>query len=460
MVTGQILTFIGLTMLSASEVAAAHAQVVPVALTGATVYAGERMKPLRNAVILINDDRITAIGRRSTVKIPSNAKIVDYSGRWVVPGLINAHVHFFESGRSFSSPRRFDLTNKVTFQEEARWTESRAPVTLAAYLCAGVTSTISLGGPQFEYRVRDLAATIPAPNVFVAYGPVTAVPSDLIFPRFSGEVSVRKIGLDKTAADAVSEAKYWNSDLIKTGLLGGPFSALERGYFDFHATMVRTAHAAGLAVTTHATEVEPARRFLKQGVDSLQHVPGDALVDPGFVVLAKAKRAIFVPTLSVIKRSFIDFPTGEIALLSIEQRCGDPQVIDSWSAFKPFDDPGTAIISARTRYAISVENVRRLYLAGVPIAAGDDAGAIGLLHGPTLHLELALLQDAGMKPVDILRAATVNAARVARKDGDVGSLSRGKLADLLILDADPGVSAANLQQIIAVYKSGLLVNSR
>jgi imidazolonepropionase-like amidohydrolase len=105
-----------------------------------------------------------------------------------------------------------------------------------------------------------------------------------------------------------------------------------------------------------------------------------------------------------------------------------------------------------------LRNLKTLQDAGVCIAAGTDAGNIGTLHGPSLHRELELMRDAGLTPAQILRAATHGAARVMGREDDLGTLEVGKLADLLVLDADPLEDVVNLRRIERVLKGGKLLD--
>jgi len=104
--------------------------------------------------------------------------------------------------------------------------------------------------------------------------------------------------------------------------------------------------------------------------------------------------------------------------------------------------------------AVVLANLKRMQEAGVTVAAGTDAGNIGTLHGPSLHREFELMAEAGLTPMQIIIDATRNAARVFGPDPRIGTIEAGKLADLLILDADPLVDIANARQINKVIKGG------
>jgi imidazolonepropionase-like amidohydrolase len=147
-----------------------------------------------------------------------------------------------------------------------------------------------------------------------------------------------------------------------------------------------------------------------------------------------------------------------VKLTAIEARLGDPEVIQSWSELSriPAEKirggiPPAILLSSRPTEFL---NLQLLYAAGARIAAGTDAGNIGTPHGPALHREMELMMQAGMRPFDILISATRNAAAVMGKDKEVGTLQKGKLADIVLLDADPVRDIRNTQKIFRVMKAG------
>ncbi len=427
------------------------------ALVGATLIDGTGSAPVANAVVIIDGTEIAAVGRRGSVQMPRDAEIVDVGGKWLVPGLIDAHVHFMESGRIYTKPGQIDLTHLVPYEEEVAWMQGRVPITLRSYLCAGVTGAVSVGGPRFEYQVRDEArARADAPDVYVAHGPVTLVPAEILFPPFDGDTSVRTVTSPASAAETIRQGAAWGADLVKSGYLGGPFADYEQDYAAVHEAIVTESAAHGFRVTTHVTELEPARILVELGVDSLQHLPLDAPLDAAFLELAKSSGVIVVPTLAVWRRNMVDVYNRGYELLPIERRCGDPQVIASWFEVDDLPAPPPQVMEAfEAGMVMAAANTKRLLDAGVPLAAGSDTGNLGLLHGPSLHYELKLMGDAGVPPADLITAATLNAARVAGQAHRVGTIEPGKQADMLVLAADPLADIANLQAIERVVKSGV-----
>ena len=427
-----------------------------VAYQGATLVDGTGAPAVRNSVLVVRDGRFAAAGAGDAVKAPPGARVVDASGKWIVPGLVDAHVHFMESGRIYTKPGSYDLTHLVPYEEEVAWMQARVPVTLRGYLCAGVTTAVSVGGPKFEYEVRSAAAKMPdAPNVFVGHGPVTLVPWQQLFPLFDGDTSVRTVSDGPSARAAIQQAADWGADLVKTGYLGGPFAEHERDHLAMHRAIVDEAARHGLPVTTHVTELEAARDLVELGVSSLQHVPLDAPLDDAFVQSVRQQGVIVVPTLAVFPRSFVEVLEGTIQLEPIEKQCGDPQVIRSWTEVEDLPSLSPEMIKMSAGFVeLAKTNAAQLYAAGIPLAAGSDAGNSGLVHGASLHYELKLMAGIGMTPMDLLSAATLTAAQVAGQADEVGSIEAGKQADFLVLNADPLADIANLQDIAWVIKAG------
>ena len=363
-----------------------------------------------------------------------------------------------ESGRIYTKPGQIDLTHLVPYDEEVAWMQQRVPVTLTAYLCAGVTGAVSVGGPRFEYEVREQARARPdAPDVYVAHGPVTLVPADILFPPFDGDTSVRSVTDPASAAGTIRQGAQWHADLVKTGYLGGPFADYEKDYATVHEAIVAESAKHGFKVTTHVTELEPARALIALGVDSLQHLPLDAPLDAAFLELAISSGIVVVPTLAVWRRNFVDLYDRSFDLLPVEKQCGDPQVIASWHEVDELPAPPPEVMEMYGGVpAVAAANTKLLLDAGVPLAAGSDTGNLGLLHGASLHYELKLMGEAGVPPADLITAATLNAAMVAGQAHRIGSIEPGKQADLLVLDADPLADIGNLQAIDRVIKSGAI----
>ena len=429
------------------------------AYTGATLIDGTGGPSTENATVLVEDDRIAAAG--PDVAVPEGARVIDMTGKWIVPGLIDAHVHFMTSGRMYTRPAFFDLTDKVPYEEEVAWIKAHIPDTLRAFMCSGVTGVLSLGGPSLEYNTRDLAATMEdAPTVFIGHGVIGHAPrfvAERMIPPWDGELTLKPVIAVEEGVAEVREAVARRADLVKTAVddRGSALLAAAMWWWDWReleAAIIEEAARHGLRVTTHAHALDYARGMLELGVASLQHIPADQPVDEAFVELARDRRVIVVPTLGLRKRTFIELFTKEIDLLPIEESCSVPGVVESW--YEPLPAPDDDSTRYREEGEMAAINARTLFEAGVPLAVGTDTGMIGLAAGSSMHLELRALNQAGIPADYLIQAATLNSAMVAGKDDEYGSVEAGKFADFLVLSADPLEDVANLQAIERVVKHG------
>jgi len=148
----------------------------------------------------------------------------------------------------------------------------------------------------------------------------------------------------------------------------------------------------------------------------------------------------------------------QVSLNDIEQRAGDPEVIATWSDLAKIPASeipgGIPVVPPAPKRPVAYDNLMLLESAGVRIVGATDAGNIGTLHGPALHREFELMAAAGMRPMDIIVSATRNAAAVMGRQNEVGTLEKGKYADLVILDADPIADIKNTRKIFKVMKAG------
>ena len=383
------------------------------------------------------------------------------AGKWIVPGLVDAHIHFMTSGRMYTRPAFFDLTDKVPYEEEVEWIKAHIPDTLRAFLCSGVTSVLSLGGPSLEYNTRDLARGVDAaPTVFIGHGVIGHMPmfvAERMIPPWDGELTLKPALSVEAGIAHVQDAVAQGADLIKTAIddRGSALLAAAMWWWDWReleAAIIEEAAKHGLGVTAHAHALDYARGLVELGVASLQHIPADKPVDEAFVALAKDKGIIVVPTLALRKRTFIELFTKDIDLLPIEERCSVPGVVESWyEPLPPADDQSARY---REQGEMAAANAKRLFEAGVSLGVGTDSGMIGLAAGTSMHLELRALSDAGIPADYVIQAATLHSARVAGRDGEYGSVEAGKFADFLILSLDPLQDVANLQAIERIVKHG------
>jgi imidazolonepropionase-like amidohydrolase len=314
-----------------------------------------------------------------------------------------------------------------------------------------------MGGPLWTFEIRDLSTkTVNSPRVAVA-GPLIATSGDSAFSESDPALFVATT--PEAARDLVRKNADRHADLTKILFIPG------RGDIDRQFAVVKAAaeesHARNIRVAVHATELETAKLALKAGADILVHGVEDQRIDRDFIDLAKGRNVLYISTLMVTEG--YDEVFGQAVRLSdIEQLLGDPQVIETWSqlAKTPAGEipGGVPQPNLRNSQKTQFMNLQLLESTGIRIAAGSDAGNIGTLHGPAIHRELELMLSAGMRTADIIVAATKNAAAVMGREADIGTLQKGKYADLVILNADPLRDIRNTRKIFKVIKNGVLID--
>jgi len=440
-------------------VCSASALAETTAYVGATLIDGTGRAAVEDAIVLVEGDGFAAVGL--DIDIPEGALVVGVRGKWIVPGLIDAHVHFMTSGRMYTRPAFFDFTDKVPYEEEVEWIKAHIPDTLRAFMCSGVTSVLSLGGPSIEYNTRDFAASrSDAPTVFIGHGVIGHAPrfvAERMIPPWDGELTLKPVLSAAAGIAEVREAVARDADLVKTAVddRGSAMLGAMMWWWDWReleGAIIDEAARHGLGVTTHAHALEYARGMIELGVASLQHVPADKPVDAAFTELARQQGVIVVPTLGLRKRTFIELFTKEIDLLPIEETCSVPGVIESW--YEPLPSADKQSLRYREQGEMAAANSKALFDAGIPLAVGSDSGMIGIAAGSSVHLEMRALNRAGIPAPYLVQAATLIAARVAGKEDRYGSVETGKFADFLILSADPLADIGNLQAIETVVKHG------
>ena len=256
-------------LITALPVPTAHAGAEVTALVGGTVIDGTGAEVLADAIVLIEGERIAAVGRSDAVAVPDGAHVVDVRGKWIIPGLIDAHIHFFQSGGLYTRPDILDLREVRPYAEELAWIQRRLPATLARYLASGVTAVVDVGGPFSNFAVRELARRAAlAPRVAVA-GPLlgTSAPPELE----TDDPPVIRVTGPEDARTLVRRELEHKPDLVKLWLV----DVWGRGLgaeLDWIRAAIEESHAGGVRVVVHATEREAARAAVLGSVASIDLV--------------------------------------------------------------------------------------------------------------------------------------------------------------------------------------------
>jgi imidazolonepropionase-like amidohydrolase len=450
----------------ALSIFALGARAEKIALVGGTLINPATSQVLENSVVVIDGDRISAVGTRKDMAVPTGSKWIDCKGKFILPGYIDTHVHFFQSGDLFTRPDVVDLTKVRPYADEIAWIKRNLPDTFARYLRSGITSVVDVGGPFWNFEVRKIAnATAKAPRVAVA-GPLI---SSVSRPQLDlGDPPIVKIDTPDQAREFVRKLAAQNPDLVKVWYIVDKDHPVDSFRPIVRAT-VEESHAHKIRVAVHATELETARAAVEEGADVLVHSIIDKEVDAAFVKLLTDHHIILCPTLVVFERYGRTF-ANKLNLTPEEKAWGNPEVIATLDVTKiPQDQLPDRIKSALAKpddtldrikkvHEIALKNLKTLEDAGVTIAAGTDAGNIGTIHGPALFREFQLMKEAGLTSTQILQCATANAAKLFGGDigAHIGKIDKGNFADLVILKSSPLDDIGHGSDIDSVMKNGVL----
>ena len=434
-----------------------HAGASNKAIVGGSVVNPDGAPSLKNAVILIKDNKIIQIGKPGKVKIPQDAEIIDIQGKWVIPGLIDSHIHFFQSGGIYTRPDVIDLRNYVPYVEkELNQVKKQLPDTFARYLRCGITSVVDMGGPFWNFEVREIAGqTDLAPRVEVA-GPLisTYQPEALT----TDDPPIIKVNTIEEALALVHKQIEKKTDFIKIWYIVRSGQKPE-DHLPLVKTIVEESHKNGFRVIVHATQLETAKAAVKAGADILAHSVSDKIVDNEFIKLLKKRKVIYSTTI-IVNEGYKEALTKRVKLSLQEHGLANPYIVSTLFDLYQLPEDATPKISENwvkgrnESVKISQQNLKILQDAGVTIAANTDAGNIGTLPGPALFREFQLMAEAGLTPRQILTAATINNAKLMGRQNTLGAIEPNKLADLVILNSDPLLDILNTSDIHLVVKDG------
>jgi imidazolonepropionase-like amidohydrolase len=392
---------------------------VSLVITNGTVIDGTGAPPISNGLVAIQGDRIVAVGQAKDFTFPAETRVIDASGGTIMPGVINAHVH---AGHGATTRRYLFLLDGVTA------------------VCDMGVRLAAMG--QFEQEETRLG---PAARGFKA-GPIITAPGGYPGPYWGFFLNYEIQGADE-AQDAVADLHARGADYIKLALEPGLPGLVDEGLpvleLEELRSVVEAAHAHGLLARVHVTQSSMLDIALESDVDVIEHVPmpsysADVLEgifsEPGSPRLPLA----YEEQLNrMIDQGIVLVPTLDVIIGDSYQR----------------DD-----IDTETRALILgvLGVVRYFYEAGGVVALGNDYGNPGVKSGMPLR-EMELLLAAGLTPMDVIEAATRHAAYVCGHGDELGTLASGRLADLIVVDADPLEDIAALDSVSYVVKNGELV---
>ena len=413
-------------------------------LTGGMLISGLSVPPLHNATIVVQGERIVAVGPAAEIAIPEGARVIDTSGQTIMPGLIDAHAHLFMVGYG-SEAHWFEW-----LEGEGSHYSIEQVMQLSGYqmLMSGVTGAIDLGGTTAEsvsYRDRVNAGEIDGPRVLVSGPLVTRRP----FGGFPAEASA-VLSSPKEGAAIVNRLFEQGVDVIKL------HAGLTRE--DYFA-MVEAAHANGMKVHAHLYDEPALRNAIDAGVDVFQHV-GSAGMPTYSDAIVKEVAASYRPiVLTAAHRSWI-YPDT----VAFPGRLQDPVIKamfpeDIWEAVQhSFEEWPSEGYFARIDRQIAYRSpqVKQWIHSNAVMGVGTDSCTPMNFNHDGLVREMKVLVDEGMSPLEVIRDTTrVNAQIMGIPD--IGTIEPGKFADIIVVPGDPVYAELNnLFSVQVVMKGGVL----
>ena len=441
----------------------AHSQIL---IRNVTVVDVEGKKLLPAQQVLVQDGRIAAVGKKITA--PQGAQVMDGGGQYLVPGFVDAHVHFFQSGGIYTRPDALDLRKYKPYSEEIAWNHRNMESQLRRYTAAGITTVVDVGATQNFLQQRDsFAAKSFAPTIFMT-GPLLTTWEPSVFKNLKGDEPFMEM---KTADDArryVQHQLPYKPDFIKIWfiLTGRNADSSAKALLPLVQAAIDEAHKNNLRVAVHATERIAAQLAVDAGADFLVHGIEDEPVNAAFVQLLKNKKVVLSPTLVVAGNYGKVF--GQTYMPTTEDfHFAHPTPLRSIIDLKGL--PDTALLQqykvyvsrnashAQEEDALRQQNLKKLLDGGVTIATGTDAGNIGTQHSASYFDELKAMQASGFDLWQLLQASTINGAKAVGKEAEFGSVKKGKHANLLLLRQNPLESLDNWQSISAIINKGTLL---
>lgn len=383
----------------------------------------------QDQLILIQGDRIKAVGPAAGTELPAGAKLIDLSNRTVLPGLIDCHTHLTMS--PFVGAYR---ALSMSVPREALLGARNARVTLEA----GFTTVRNVGASGFsDVALRDAinAGDVPGPRMLVS-GPPLSISGghgdeNLLAPEYQASADGVADGVPAVMARVRRNVKY-GADVIKFMATGGVLSegdnpALEQYSPEEMRAIVETAHGLGRKVAAHAHGALGIRDAVLAGVDSIEH---GSYINEEDIGLMKQRGTYLVPTLYL-----------EDWVLENYQKMGLTE---------------NMLAKARTVIPAARGNEERAIREGVKIAFGTDAAVYP--HGLNAH-EFAVMVKLGMKPLGAVQAATVNAADLIGWTDRVGAVEPERFADLIAVEGDPLQDVTTLERVRFVMKGGQVIKN-
>jgi imidazolonepropionase-like amidohydrolase len=383
------------------------------AFVGARLLDGTNKPPIADAVLVVRDGRIEAVGARSAVKPPRDARIIDVSGKTITPGFHATHVH---------------ITGASSVEQQ-----------LGVYTRYGITTLWSLGGEPagaFDARQKQDTPSLNRARLYLAGDIITGTTPD-------------------AARQMVAKVAATKPDILKIRV-DDQLGTTKKMEAAVYKAIIDEAHKRGLRVAAHIFYLEDAKELLRSGVDMIAHSVRDKEIDDEFISLMKARNVPYCPTLTREISTFIYESTPAFFDDPFFKSEADARVVAELKE----PQRQQAMRSSRSAQAykkaldIAKRNLAKAAQASLLVVMGTDSGAsANRFQGYFEHVEMQMMVDSGMSPQQVLRSATGDAARAMKLD-NMGVIAKGAWADFNVFDRDPSADIANTKTLHSVWVAG------
>ena len=397
---------------------------------------GYEAPPVHNATVLIEGDRIVAVGPSSQIEIPAGAEVIDTRGMTMLPGLIDLHVHTMFLGHGeYSEWFPFFTPEKEEMME----------IAARQLLMAGVTTAVDLGAPIEITRVRDRIdrGEVPGPRMLVS-GPWIAGRRWGSFPDYFQHV----VSTPEEAAQRTYELADAGVDVIKT------WAGMSE---DMLRAVVEAAHERGIQVHSHLYSPDELWNAIRAGTDVIQHA-GSAGNPPYSDELVQEIAHRGIPVVQTIAHR----PWVYQATVEFPERLQDRRLVETlppelYEEFqRSFQDFRRLSYFRTTPLQIrkSQLSAGQFIEANAVMGMGTDSGSPLNFHTESAWREISALVDSGMTPIQAISAATKTGAEIIRRGNDLGTIEPGKLADIIVVRGNPLFDINVLGYVEHVVKDG------
>lgn len=425
-----------LTMLSGYAQTTVLQHVNIISGTGAPLQTGKN-------VIIIND-RISAITPASQAP-PKDATVINMTGKIIMPVIISAHSHVGNLKGNTASGANYTRDN--IFRQLNKYEDYG----VGAVLCMGTDRPLIFKG----LRDSSVLGLLPGARFYsAAYGFAAKDGGPAGMDGLNRPVTQEEAitAVDEMAKLKPAVIKIWVDDF------GGSMPKMKP---EIYKAIIQEAHKKGIRVASHLYYLSDAHSLVDAGVDIIAHSVRDKDIDDDLLQKMKQKGVTYIPTLSLDEYAYIYARKPEWINDSFFKASLEPGVYNMITSQQYQDNikNSPAFEKNKAAFETALRNVKKVYDAGILVALGTDSGANPVrTQGFSEHLEMELLTQAGLTPLQAITIATFNAATTLQSNKDYGTIETGKKADFIVLAANPLNNIKNTRNIIAVYKNGRQVS--